>query len=58
MAPPPISGQTTLNALNKTLEQAGHTTVSTKNLARQLRPSEIPDEMCNWLNEVNSSIGR
>ena len=50
--------KTILNALNKTLQQAGHTTVSTKNLARQLRPSEIPDEMCNWLNEVNSSIGR
>ena len=47
-----------LNALNKTLQQAGHTTVSTKNLARQLRPSEIPDEMCNWLYEVDSSIRR
>ena len=47
-----------LNALNKDLQQAGHTTVSTKNLARQLRPSEIPDEMRNWLNEVDSSIRR
>ena len=50
--------KTILNALNKTLQQAGHTTVSTKYLARQLRPSEIPDEMRNWLFEVNSSIGR
>ena len=50
--------KTILNALNKTLQQAGHTTVSTKNLARQLRPSEIPDEMCNWLYEVDSSIRR
>ena len=47
-----------LNALNKALQQAGHTTVSTKYLARQLRPSEIPDEMRNWLFEVNSSISR
>ena len=47
-----------LNALNKTLQQAGHTTVSTKNLARQLRRPEIPDEMCNWLYEVDSSIRR
>ena len=50
--------KTILNALNKTLQQAGHTTVSTKNLARQLRRPEIPDEMCNWLNEVDSSIRR
>ena len=50
--------KTILNALNKTLQQAGHTTVSTKYLARQLRPSEIPDEMRNWLFEVDSSIGR
>ena len=47
-----------LNALNKTLQQADHTTVSTKNLARRLRRPEIPDEMCNWLNEVDSSIRR
>ena len=47
-----------LNALNKALQQAGHTTVSTKNLARQLRLSEIPDEMRTWLIEVNSSIRR
>lgn len=45
-----------LNELNKALQQAGHTTVSPKNLARQLRQSEIPDEMRNWLIEVNSSI--
>ena len=45
-----------LNGLNKTLQQAGYTTVSTKTLARQLRPSEIPEEMGNWLIEVNSSI--
>ena len=45
-----------LNALNKALQQAGHTTVSTKNLARQLRLSEIPDEMRDWLTEVDSSI--
>ena len=50
--------KTILNALNKTLQQAGHTTVSTKYLARQLRQSEIPDEMRNWLFEVNSSISR
>ena len=50
--------KTILNALNKALQQAGHTTVSTKYLARQLRPSEIPDEMCNWLFEVDSSIRR
>ena len=50
--------KTILNALNKTLQQAGHATVSTKYLARQLRPSEIPDEMRNWLFEVNSSVGR
>ena len=47
-----------LNALNRTLQQAGHTTVSTKNLARQLRPPEIPEEMRNWLNEVDSNIRR
>ena len=47
-----------LNALNQDLQQAGHTTVSTKNLARQLRLSEIPEEMRNWLNEVESSIRR
>ena len=47
-----------LNELNKTLQQAGYTTVSTKNLARQLRTDEIPDEMHNWLNEVDSSIRR
>ena len=47
-----------LNDLNKTLQQAGCTTVSTKNLARQLRQSEIPAEMHNWLTEVNSSIVR
>lgn len=47
-----------LNALNRSLQQTGKTTVSTKNLARQLRQSEIPDEMRNWLFEVNSSIGR
>lgn len=47
-----------LNALNDVLQQAGHTTVSTKNLARQLRPSEIPEEMHNWLYEVDSSIRR
>ena len=45
-----------LNDLNKILQQAGCTTVSTKNLARQLRQSEIPEEMRNWLTEVNSSI--
>ena len=50
--------KTILNALNKTLQQAGHTTVSTKYLARQLRPSEIPDEMRNWLFEVNASTSR
>ena len=50
--------KTILNSLNKILQQAGHTTVSTKNLARQLRRPEIPDEMCNWLNEVDSSIRR
>ena len=47
-----------LNALNEALQQAGHTTVSTKNLARQLRLSEIPEEMRNWLFEVDSSIRR
>ena len=47
-----------LNNLNKTLQQAGHMTVSTKTLARQLRQSEIPAEMRNWLIEVNSSIVR
>ena len=47
-----------LNALNRTLQEAGHTTVSTKNLARQLRPSEIPEEMHTWLHEVDSSIRR
>ena len=45
-----------LSDLNNTLQQAGHTTVSTKTLARQLRQSEIPAEMLNWLMEVNSSI--
>ncbi len=47
-----------LNALNEDLQLAGHTTVSTKNLARQLGPSEIPEEMRNWLYEVDSSIRR
>lgn len=47
-----------LNALNEALQQAGHTTVSTKNLARQLRLSEVPEEMSNWLYEVDSSIRR
>lgn len=47
-----------LNALNRALQEAGRPTVSTKNLARQLRPTEIPDEMRNWLNEVDSSIRR
>ncbi len=47
-----------LNALNQALQEAGSTTVSTKNLARQLRRSEIPDEMRDWLIEVNSSISR
>ena len=47
-----------LNNLNKTLQQAGHKTVSTKNLARRMRQSEIPAEMRNWLIEVNSSIVR
>ena len=51
-------GKAILNALNTALQEAGHTTVSTKNLARQLRPSEIPDEMRNWLYEVNSSLRR
>ncbi len=45
-----------LNDLNKTLQQAGHTTVSTKTLARQMRQSEIPEEMRTWLIEVNASI--
>ena len=47
-----------LSALNKTLQEAGHSTVSTKILARHLRPSEIPEEMRNWLHEVDSSIRR
>ena len=47
-----------LNELNKFLQQAEKTTVSTKNLARRLHKDEIPDEMRNWLFEVNSSIGR
>jgi len=47
-----------LNALNRALQDAGGTTVSTKTLARQLRRSEIPDEMGDWLIEVNSSIRR
>ena len=47
-----------LNALNRALQQAGRRTVSTKNLARQLRPTEIPDEMRDWLSEVDSSIRR
>ena len=47
-----------LNALNEDLQQAGHTTVSTKYLARHLLPSEIPEEMRNWLNEVDLSIRR
>ncbi len=47
-----------LRALNRTLQEAGHKTVSTKSLARELRQSEIPAEMRNWLNEVDSSIRR
>ena len=47
-----------LSALNRTLQEDGHTTVSTKDLARQLRDTEIPDEMRNWLIEVDSSIRR
>ena len=47
-----------LKALNRVLQQAGHDTVSTKNLARRLLPSEIPDEMHNWLIEVDRSINR
>ena len=47
-----------LAGLNADLQRAGHTTVSTKNLARQLRLSEIPEEMHNWLYEVDSSIRR
>ena len=47
-----------LKALNETLQRAGYTTVSTKNLARELLPSEIPDEMCTWLTEVNRNIRR
>ena len=47
-----------LNELNKSLQLEGNTTVSTKNLARRLLPDEIPDEMRNWLFEVNTSIGR
>ena len=47
-----------LSALNKTLQEASLTTVSSKNLARQMRQSEIPDEMRNWLIEVDSSIRR
>ncbi|MXZ68093.1 MAG: AAA family ATPase [Acidimicrobiia bacterium] len=47
-----------LNNLNKTLQQAGHKTVSTKNLASRMRQSEIPAEMRDWLIEVNSSIVR
>ena len=47
-----------LSDLNRILQEARHKAVSTKNLARQLRPSEIPDEMRNWLHEVESSIRR
>ena len=47
-----------LNKLNEILQQAGHTTVSPKSLSRQLLPTEIPEEMRNWLNEVDSSIRR
>ncbi len=47
-----------LRALNGVLQQAGHDTVSTKNLARRMLPSEIPDEMRNWLIEVDDSIKR
>ena len=47
-----------LKALNTVLQEGGHDTVSTKNLARQLHASEIPDEMCNWLIEVDDSIKR
>lgn len=47
-----------LNALNRALQEAGHPTVSTKNLARQMRSTEIPDEMRDWLIEVDSSIRR
>ena len=47
-----------LNELNKVLQQAGCTTVSTKNLAQQLRQSEIPDEMRNWLREIDLSLCR
>lgn len=47
-----------LNALNQVLQQAGHTTVSAKKLAQELRTSEIPDEMRDWLIQVDSSIRR
>ncbi|MXY09513.1 MAG: AAA family ATPase [Acidimicrobiaceae bacterium] len=47
-----------LTGLNGDLQRAGHTTVSAKNLARQLLASEIPEEMRNWLYEVDSSIRR
>ena len=47
-----------LSDLNRILQEAGDKAVSTKNLARQLRPSEIPDEMRNWQHEVESSIRR
>ena len=47
-----------LSALNGALQQNARTTVSSKNLARQLLPTEIPDEMRDWLNEVNSNIRR
>ena len=45
-------------ALNRVLQPAGHDTVSAKNLARRLYASEIPDEMRNWLTEVDDSIKR
>lgn len=47
-----------LRALNGVLQQAGHDTVSPENLARRLETSEIPDEMRNWLSDVNASISR
>ena len=47
-----------LKALNETLQRAGYTTVSTKNLARELLPPEIPDEMRTWLTEVDRNIRR
>jgi len=47
-----------LKALNRTLQDTGHNTVSPKTLARRLHESEIPHEMRNWLTEVDSSISR